>query len=155
VAGTALATVATAATITLLSTSTTENASAENPPLVSCDVAGVVAPEPDPCAAAQGAIADVMLRNLINAKTVSNWRRDNPGEWTRLTTFMQTPNCPTPANSAQPSMRTRLGGALVNAIQAYACARGTGPLVFPAPDPAPTGPDKTPPSQPGPVTVTP
>jgi hypothetical protein len=139
----------------LVGVTTLDTSSAENPPLVSCDVAGVVAPEPDPCAAAQGAIADVMLRNLINAKTVSNWRRDNPGEWTRLTGFMLAPNCPTPANLAQPSMRTRLGSALVNAIQAYACARGTGPLVFPDPDPAPTGSDKTPPTQPGPVTVSP
>lgn len=116
---------------------------------------GSIAPEPDPCLAAQGVVRYTFVSHIVNAQTFKNWKRDNPGELARLTTFMAAPTCPTPKNPAAPLMKTMLGAALVNVIQVYACVLGVDPVVLPAPNPPPTGKDKTSPSMPGAVTVTP
>lgn len=115
---------------------------------VGCEVA-VVAPDPEPCIAVQQMIAYVMFSNLVNSTQFKVWKRDNPGEYTRLTSYMQ-------ANTSTPIMATFFGAALVNSVQAYWYARATDPIVWPPPNPPldPKRADKKPPSQPSGLRVT-
>lgn len=117
----------------------------------------VTPPAPDACDAAQGILRYSFFASLVNADNFKKWKSSSPGDYQRLTAHMQAP-----ASSAAPiglvqDMRTALGAALASVVQAYACAKGTEPIVWPAPNPPPLAgaKDKTPPTPPGPITVTP
>lgn len=116
----------------------------------------VTPPEPDPCEAAQGQIRYAMLGELVNAIPYKNWRKGAPIDAARLDALMLNPQCPTASNPQPQTLRTFMGAAIGAALQAYACAKGTGPITWPAPNPPPVaGSDTQAPTPPGPVTVTP
>ena len=117
----------------------------------------VTPPEPDPCEAAQGQIRYSMLGHLVNATPYKNWRKGAPLDAARLDALMANPQCPTATNPQPQTLQTFMGAAIGAAINAYACAKGTGPLTWPAPNPSPASgsTDKTPPTPPGPVQVSP
>lgn len=117
----------------------------------------VTPPEPDPCDAAQGQIKYSMLGHLVNAIPYKNWRKGAPQDAARIDAVLANPQCPT-ANNPQPqTLTTFMGAAIADAVKAYACARGTGPITWPAPNPPPdsTNSDKKAPTPPGPLTVKP
>lgn len=115
----------------------------------------VTPPEPDPCEAAQLAIRYQFFAALVNAEPYKRWAKGAPGDVSRLAAQYAAPRCSTPANPQPQTMKTRLGEAIGNAVEAYACALGTEPIVLPAPDPPPTGTDRSAPTAPGPITVAP
>jgi hypothetical protein len=116
----------------------------------------VTPPEPDPCEAAQGAIRYSMLGELVNAVPYKNWRKGAPLDAARLDAYLQNPQCSTPSNPQPQTMRTFMGAAIAAALQAYACAKGVGPVTWPEPNPpAASGSDTQAPTPPGPVTVEP
>lgn len=117
----------------------------------------ITPPQPDPCEAASGILAGPFLYDIVNAQLYKNWVAANPGEVQRLAAIMAAPVCSTPATPVDPTMRTYFGSALAMAFMAYACAYGSEPLVWPAPNPPldPKRSDKTPPSAPSGLTVTP
>lgn len=61
---------------------------------------------------AAGTLRFVALYNLQGAAQFCKWKPSNPGEWTRITTYAQSGVPPT-------SMKTWLGAAVVNILQAY------------------------------------
>ena len=111
-----------------------EPASSSPPAAVAADPGTVTGPcgevalPPDSpaCAAVAGLIRYGFWPNFVNAKTTKAWRRDNPGEWARLSAFLAVP-----AKVSPVSMLTPLGGALVTLVQAYAYTHGE---AFPPPD---------------------
>jgi hypothetical protein len=117
----------------------------------------VVPPAVDPCEAAQGTLRYVVLGAVVNANQFKAWRTQNPGEWARLNAHMAAPACSVAPVGQPQDMRTFYGAALYGVVQAYACARGTEPLTWPPANPPldPNRADKTPPTAPGPLTVTP
>lgn len=117
----------------------------------------VTPPEPDPCEAAQHQIRYPFLGQLVNAKPFKSWVKGAPNDYARLTAYMQAPICSTATNPQPQPMTTFMGAAIGDAVEAIACARGVGPVVWPAPNPPPVpgSTDITPPGAPGPVTVTP
>jgi hypothetical protein len=144
-----------AAAATLAVTSTTGTAAETvivGPGDGACGLAA--APEPDPCDAVQGLARYAYMQNLVNAAIFKTWKKQNPGEYQRLTAFMANPNCPTPANGAQPAMLTMFGATIVDVVQMFACARGVAPIEFGTVNPPSTGTDKTPPTPPSDLTVT-
>jgi hypothetical protein len=94
------------------------------------------------------------MHHIVNATIFKTWRKQNPGEYQRLSAFMANPNCPTASNTAQPSMLTMFGASIVDAVQMFACAKGEPPIAFGTVNPPSTGADKTPPTPPGDLTVT-
>lgn len=117
----------------------------------------VTPPDPDRCDAVQGAIRYSMLGSLVNADQFKKWTQSAPNDYQRLTTLMAAPKCSIPSSPQPQIMVTFMGAALASAVQAYACALGTEPIVWPAPNPPRTAgsKDKTAPTAPGPITVTP
>lgn len=117
----------------------------------------VTPPAVDPCLAAQLTLRYVVLGAFVNANQFKTWRSQNPGEYARLNAHMATPACSSGAVGLPQDMRTFYGAALYAVTQAYACALGTEPLTWPQANPPldPKRADKTPPSAPGPLTVTP
>ena len=116
-----------------------------------------VPPSVDPCVAAQLTLRDVVLGAFVNASQFKTWRNQNPGEWSRLNAHMAAPACSMAPVGLPQDMLTFYGAALYGITQAYACARGVGPLTWPPANPPldPKRADKTPPSAPGPITVGP
>lgn len=105
-----------------------------DPNYIEGDCGGSISPEPDPCEAAQGTIRNAFLMNFVNTSGYKAWKRDSPGEVQRLKEYMTAPSCPTPSNLGNiPTMNSRLGMALVNLFQGYACAKGLGPIDLPDP----------------------
>lgn len=117
----------------------------------------VTPPQPDPCDAAALTISGSFMYSMVNAQLYKNWAKANPGEVQRLAAIMAAPVCSTPATPVDPTMVTPFGNALAAAFMAYACALGTEPLVWPAPNPPldPKRSDKTPPSAPTGLQLTP
>jgi len=121
----------------------------------------VTPPTSDYCEAAEGTIRYPFFAQLVNASNFKSWKKSSPGDYARLTAHMNAPRCPTPVGNVQ-DMKTPLGAAFYNVVEAYACAASANggtiePLTWPAPattlDPNRT--DKTPPTAPGPLTVAP
>lgn len=134
------------------------------------DCTTVTPPEPDPCEAAQNVIRYSFFGALVNASNFKTWKKGSPGDYGRLCSgpiqpdgsqtcvngLMAYPQCSTPTNPQPQTMRTFFGAAIADAVEAYACARGTEAINFPAPNPPPTGTgDKTAPTAPGPLNVNP
>lgn len=116
----------------------------------------VTPPEPDPCDAASGVIRYAFFGALVNVPYLEKWQTANPGEVFRLAAIMAAPKCSTPTSPQPQTMRTFFGAALAAAAEAVACARHPEAIGMPMPNPKPTGTgDRTPPSAPGPITVTP
>jgi hypothetical protein len=114
----------------------------------------VTPPTADSCDAAQGVIRYAFFGKVVNASQFKVWKNQNPGEYARLTAHMNTPFC---GSGASPDMNTFYGGFLADAVEAYACARGIEAIVWPTPNPPldPKRADKTPPTPPTGLTVTP
>lgn len=120
------------------------------------DCVVVTPPEPDPCEAAQASIRYGMFGHLVNAAPFKTWKKGSPGDYARLTSIMANPQCATPSNPQPQTMVTFFGAAIADAVEAYACARGTEPITWPASNPPVTsGSDKKAPTAPGPVIITP
>lgn len=117
----------------------------------------VTPPDPDRCDAAQGTLRYSMFGSLVNAIQFNKWKQKSPRDYERLTLLMGAPHCSVPSNPQPQIMVTPLGAALASAVQAYACAGGTEPIVWPPPNPPldPNRADKTPPTAPGPIQVQP
>jgi hypothetical protein len=117
----------------------------------------VTPPEPDPCDAVNGTLRYGALYAFESAAYHPKWVAANPGEVQRLAAIMATPACSTPSNPQPTVMRTQYGQGLALVMSAIACARHPEAIAWPplppAPNPART--DKTPPTAPGPITVTP
>ena len=116
----------------------------------------VTPPKSDPCDAAQGILRYAFFGNLVNANQFKTWKRQNPGEYARLTAKMNAPMCGSGTGLPQ-DMLTFYGSFIANVIEAYACALGVEPITWPTPNPPrlPGATDKKPPTAPGPITVTP
>lgn len=117
----------------------------------------VTPPTPDVCDAVQGTLRYSFFSSLVNADNFKKWKSSSPGDYQRLTAHMQAPACSAAPVGLMQDMRTALGAALASVVQAYACAKGTEPIVWPSPNPPPLAgsKDKTPPMPPGPITATP
>jgi len=116
----------------------------------------VTPPSADPCDAAQGTIRYSFFGSLVNADQFKKWKSSAPLDYARLTAHMNAPVCSLGGAGLPQDMKTFMGAALYSAVQAYACALGTEPIVWPAPNPPRTSSsDKTAPTAPGPITVTP
>lgn len=116
----------------------------------------VIAPDADPCEKAQGMTGIAFWDSMKDSTLFQNWRKANPGEWTRLQAHMRAPLCDqAPGVGLPQDMITPFGAALFTDVMAYACARGTAAITVAAPNPPPTGKDKTAPTPPGAVTVAP
>lgn len=113
----------------------------------------VTPPEPDPCEAAQGTLRYHFWAGMVNADQFKKWKQSAPKDYLRLQTLMAAPMCSTPAHPQPQIMVTKMGAALAATVGAYACAKGTEPIVLPTPNPIVTGTDKIPPSAPGAITV--
>ena len=117
----------------------------------------VTPPDPDPCDAVNGTLRYTVLGSLERNTYYPKWVAANPGEVARLAVVMATPVCSIPSTPQPQVMFTEYGAALAAIMQAVACARHPEPITWPPLPPAlsPTRSDKTPPSAPGPLTVTP
>lgn len=115
----------------------------------------VTPPASDPCDAAQLVLRYQFWGALVNAALFKQWVKGSPKDYQRLLTLLAAPKCSTATDPQPQIMVTRTGEALGNAVEAYACALGVEPIILPAPDPAPTGTDKTAPTAPGPVEIVP
>lgn len=117
----------------------------------------VTPPDPDACDAVQGTLRYSMFQSLVNAIQFNKWKQKSPKDYERLTLLMGAPRCSVPSNPQPQIMVTPLGAALASAVQAYACAHGMEAITWPAAYPAldPNRADKTPPTAPGPLQVTP
>lgn len=117
----------------------------------------VTPPDPDACDAVRGTIRYSMFQSLVNAIQFNKWKQKSPKDYERLSILMSAPKCSVPSNPQPQIMVTPLGAALASAVQAYACAHGMDAITWPAPYPAldPNRADKTPPTAPGPLQVTP
>lgn len=125
----------------------------------------------DPCETAAQIIQYVVLDELGKGAYHAKWVKDNPGENARLLAHLANPKCATGTVGLVQDMKTHYGAALFALTQAWAClpmgppkADGTGaihprelPLKMGVPDPPldPKRGDKTPPTAPGPITVSP
>jgi hypothetical protein len=117
----------------------------------------VTPPTPDKCDSVIGEIQHSFFGNLVNAPLFKSWKVANPGEYSRLTAHMQAPQCSVAPTGNVNDMISFTGAALVNVVEAYACAGGVGPIAWPLKNPNldPNRKDKIPPTTPGPLTVTP
>lgn len=116
----------------------------------------VTPPNADPCDAVQGTLRYAFFNSLVNADQFIKWKKYAPLDYNRLTAHMNAPACSNGTGLVQ-DMKTFMGAALFSVVQAYACALGVEPIAWPAPNPprAAGATDKTAPSAPGPITVTP
>lgn len=118
----------------------------------------VIAPDADPCEKAQGMSGIAFWDSMKDSTLFQNWKKSNPGEWSRLQAHMAAPLCDqAPGVGLPQDMITPFGAALFADVTTYACARGTTPIIVqpPNPPPLPGSKDKKPPSAPGPVTAAP
>lgn len=117
----------------------------------------VTPPDPDPCEAAQGMLRYAFLGELVNSIQFNKWKNGSPKDYARLNAIMSDPKCPKASDPQPQTMVTPFGAAIADAVQAYACALGTEPVTWPAPNPPldPNRKDKKPPTAPGPIQVTP
>lgn len=122
----------------------------------------VTPPTPDPCDSTRGTLEFTFWAKVVNASQFKSWRKQNPGEYARLNAHMANPVCPSGGVGPTQDMLTYYGGYLYDVVIAYACVAGAGggtiaPLVWPQANAAldPNRTDKTPPTAPGPITVTP
>lgn len=117
----------------------------------------VTPPDADPCQAAQLVLRYQVFGDLVNTAYFPKWKRANPGELARLKTIMAAPKCSTATNPQPQTLVTFYGAMLGDIVEAYACALGSEPIAFPTPNPPAVAgsTDKSPPTAPGPVTITP
>jgi hypothetical protein len=117
----------------------------------------VTPPAPNQCQAAAGHVV-AFLGSLVNGNLFKAWKAANPGEYQRLSAHLANPMCSVAPVGQPQDMVTMTGAAFSAAVSIYACVEGSPPaLVWPAPNPPPVAgaKDKTPPTPPGPVTITP
>lgn len=114
----------------------------------------VTPPTAGTCETIQGILRYQFFGRLVNANQFKVWKSQNPGELSRITAHMQAPLC---GSGANPDMKTYYGQFIADVVEAYACAKGTAPIAWPTPFPAldPKRADKTPPTPPTGLTVTP
>lgn len=117
----------------------------------------VTPPEPDPCDSVNGTLRFAALGAFERSVYHAKWVASSPGDVGRLSAIMASPACSTPSNPQPQIMRTQYGAALAAVMQAIACARHPEPITWPPLPPPPTAgsTDKTAPTAPGPLTVTP
>ena len=130
----------------------------------------VTPPNGDPCEVSSQILQYFVLDELGKAAYHAKWVKDNPGENARLNAHLANPQCGSGATGLVQDMRTHYGAALFAITQAIACLpqgppnqQGQPihprqlPLKMGVPDPPldPNRSDKTPPSPPGPITISP
>lgn len=115
----------------------------------------VTVPDADPCQAAQLVLRYQFWGAMVNGSLWKQWVKGSPKDYQRLLTLLAAPKCSTATDPQPQIMVTKTGAALADAVEAYACALGTEPIVLPAPDPPPTGTDKTAPSAPQDLQIVP
>lgn len=130
----------------------------------------VTPPQTDPCQEASMILQYVVLNELGKGVYHPKWVKDNPGENARLNAHLASPLCNGGPGAGLPQdMKTHYGAALFAITQAIACLpqgppnqqgqpiQVREPLKMGVPDPPldPGRSDKTPPTAPGPIHVTP
>lgn len=121
----------------------------------------VTPPVGDPCEVVGQMLQYSLLMEVGATAYHKKWMQDNPGEVARLNAHLANPQCILGNQGPVQDMKTHWGAALYLVTQAIACLpkdpRNPRPaLEIPIP-PAldPKRKDKTPPTAPGPITVTP